>query len=101
MELPGPLVVVVVVVVDWEPDSFPEGELPEPLDVPIESNVFCMSLVTALLMESDRLWACATCTSDMMRMGIKKKPTFIESFVYQTIKGWGPRTIGVLDISSK
>jgi len=55
LKLPGPLVVVVVVV-DWDPVSFPEGEVPVLFDVlPIESNVFSMSLVTALFMESERL----------------------------------------------
>lgn len=55
LELPGPLVVVVVVV-DWDPVSFPEGEAPVLSDVlPIESNVFSRSLVTALFMESVRL----------------------------------------------
>ena len=54
LELPGPLVVVVVVVVDWDPVSFPE--VPVLLDVlPIESNVFSRSLVTALFIESVRL----------------------------------------------
>jgi len=49
-------VVVVVVVVDWEPVSFPDGEIFVLLDVlPIESNVFSISLVTALFMESERL----------------------------------------------
>ena len=53
LELPGPLVVVVV---DWDPVSFPEGELLVPLEVlSIESNVFFMSLVTALFIESERL----------------------------------------------
>jgi hypothetical protein len=56
LELPGPLVVVVVVVVDWEPVSFPDGEIFVLLDVlSIESNVFSISLVTALFMESERL----------------------------------------------
>jgi hypothetical protein len=48
--------VVVVVVVDWEPVSFPDGEVLVLLDVlSIESNVFSMSLITALFMESERL----------------------------------------------
>jgi hypothetical protein len=57
LEFPGPLVVVVVVVVvDWEPVSFPDGEIFVLLDVlSIESNVFSISLVTALFMESERL----------------------------------------------
>ena len=75
---------------DWEPETLPEGELLELLDVLfIESNVFFILFVTALFMESERLWAWATCASDMTSMGIKNKPKFIESSVYQTIKGCG------------
>ncbi len=47
---------MVVVVVDWDPVSFPEGELLVLLELlSIESNVFSMSLVTALFIESERL----------------------------------------------
>jgi hypothetical protein len=75
-ELPGPLVVVVVAV-DWDPVSFPNGELLLLLKVlSIESNVFSMSLFTALFMEPVRLGVPATCTIHK-NMGNKIKPNFL------------------------
>jgi len=80
-ELPGPLEVVVVVV-DWEPVSFPDGELLLLLAARfIESNVFPMSLFTALLMESVRLCACAICTTDKKNKGNKIKLKFMTYYV--------------------
>ena len=85
-ELPGPLVVVVVVVVDWELLSFPEGELPLLFAARfIESNVFSILLLTALFVESVRLWAYATYTIVNKNIGNKIKTNFMVLNTYHTL----------------